>query len=69
MCLSKAYIDQGDELELVAEDIASVEVSGGRLRLKTLFGDSTEVDATIREIDLLGHRIVMVAVRDGGSLE
>lgn len=67
--MSKAYIDQGDELELVAEDIASVEVSGGRLRLKTLFGDSTEVDATIREIDLLGHRIVMVAVRDGGSLE
>ncbi len=68
MCLSKAYIDKGDELELVAEEIASVEVSGGRLLLKTLFGDLTEVDATIREIDLLGHRIVMVAAGDDGSL-
>ncbi len=33
--------------------------------VKTLFGDSTEVNATIREIDLLGHRIVLVATGTG----
>lgn len=66
MCLSKAYIDRGDELELIAEEIASVDVAGNKLHLKTLFGDSTEVNATIREIDLLGHRIVLVAAGAGG---
>ncbi len=66
MCLSKAYIDSGDELELIAEEIASVDVAGDKLRLKTLFGDSTEVNAMIREIDLLRHRIVVVAAGAGG---
>ncbi len=65
MCLSKAYIESGDELELIAEEIASVDVVGDSLRLKTLFGDSTEVNATIREIDLLGHRIILVPARTG----
>ena len=68
MCLSKAYIDKGDELELVAEEIVSVDVAGGKLRLKTLFGGTTEVDATIQRIDLLGHQIVLVAAGAGGSL-
>ncbi len=66
MCLSKAYIDNGGELELIAEEISSVDVAGDRLRLKTLFGDSTEINATIREIDLLSHRIVLVAAGTDG---
>ena len=65
MCLSKAYIDSGGELKLIAEEVASVDVTGDRLRLKTLFGNSGEVSAAIREIDLLGHRIILVAAGTG----
>ncbi len=65
MCLSKAYIDSGGELKLIAEEVASVDVTGDRLRLKTLFGNSSEVSAAIREIDLLGHRIILVAAGTG----
>jgi len=57
MCLSKVYFDRDGKKEVLLEEVASVVVTGGKLQLKTLFGEQKEVDAHIKEIDLLGHSI------------
>ena len=59
MCLSKAYIENNGEKKLLAEEVASVEVKGNQILLKTLFGEKTEVEASIKKIDFLTHDIVM----------
>ena len=55
MCLAKAYSDK----DMLAEDIASVKVSDGKLLLTTIFGEQQEVAATIREIDFRDSRIIL----------
>ena len=59
MCLSKAYIENNGEKKLLAEEVASVEVKGNKILLKTLFGEKKEVEASIKNIDFLTHNIVM----------
>lgn len=59
MCLSKAYIENNGEKKLLAEEVASVEIKGNQILLKTLFGDTTEISASIKKIDFLTHDIVM----------
>ena len=59
MCLSKAYFDRGGRKEVLLEEVASIVVSGGKLQLKTLFGEQKEIDARIKEIDLLTHSILL----------
>ena len=59
MCLSKAYFDRDGKKEVLLEEVASVVVTGGKLQLKTLFGEQKEIDAHIKEIDLLAHSILL----------
>jgi predicted RNA-binding protein len=59
MCLSKVYFDRGGRKEVLLEEVASVTVDDGRLQLKTLFGEQKEIDARIKEIDLLAHSILL----------
>lgn len=59
MCLSKVYFDRDGKKEVLLEEVASVTVDDGKLRLKTLFGEQQEVDARIKEIDLVAHSILL----------
>ena len=59
MCLSKAYFDRGGKKEILLEDVASIVISDGKIHLKTLFGEQKEISARIREIDLVGHSILL----------
>ena len=63
--MSKAYFERDGERQLVAEDVASVDVAGDTLRLKTLFGELKEVGGRIREIDFLTHSIVLEELKEG----
>lgn len=65
MCLSKAYIEKGSKKELVMADIASVTVDGGKLILKSLFGEKKEINAAIREIDFTSSFLKLEASREG----
>lgn len=70
MCLSKAYLESGGENVLLLEEVVSVDVSGDTLRLKTILGEEKEVSGSIREIDFLTHRIVLVGIAENsGSSE
>ena len=64
VCLSKVYLERDGERRLLAEDVASIDVAGDMLRLKTLFGDAKEVGAQIREIDFLTHSIVLEELKE-----
>jgi predicted RNA-binding protein len=59
MCLSKAYIDKGDGRELVMEEIASVDIDDGRLRLRSLFGEEREVVAKVKEINFVTNSMLL----------
>ena len=65
MCLSKAYLDKSGRRELLAEDVASVEVRDGKLLLKTLFGEQQEVTASIKQIDFVTHSISLEYAGEG----
>ena len=59
MCLSKAYVDRNGERELLAGEVASVEVQDGKLLVKTLFGEQKEIEASITEINFVSNSIVL----------
>lgn len=59
MCLAKAYMGKNGENELLAEDISSIRVEGGKVKVTTLFGEQREFEAGIREIDFRASRILL----------
>jgi predicted RNA-binding protein len=59
MCQSTAYILEDGEEEEFMTDIATIIPVGKRLRLISLFGEEKEIEATIQEINLLGHKILL----------
>ena len=59
MCQSTAYVlKDGKEEEIMAE-IATIIPEGRKLRLISLFGEEKEVKASIQEINLIGHKILL----------
>ena len=59
MCLSKVYSRKNGDLELLVEEVASVEIGEKSLKFKTLFGEQKEIEGSIRQIDFLTHSIVL----------
>ena len=59
MCETNAYrISKGEE-ELIMEDVAFARPRDGKLELKDIFGEEKTVSGTIREIQFLGHKILI----------
>ena len=59
MCQSKAYLEQDGAEELLLEDVVMVEPDGDKLILMNLFGEQQTVDAKIKMVDLLHHKIIL----------
>jgi predicted RNA-binding protein len=59
MCQSTAYVLKDGKEEEVMADIATIIPEGKRLRLISLFGEEKEIEASITEINLLGHKILL----------
>ncbi len=60
MCESAAYVRRNGGEELLLEEVAAIRPEKGRLVLRTVLGDRLEFEGTIEEIDLMGHRIVLL---------
>lgn len=67
MCQSNVYALKGDQEELILEEVAFVEVDGNRITMLTLFGEPVSVNAQIKHIDLMKHRIVLRYNQTGSS--
>ena len=60
MCLNDGhFLLVQDDQESALEDVASLLVMNGKLRLIDVFGKHRDIDATLHEIDLLNSRIVL----------
>jgi predicted RNA-binding protein len=65
MCLGKAYLEADNKRELVLDSIALIEIADTKLRLSTIFGDTKEIEASIKSIDFEGSRIILTRVPAG----
>jgi predicted RNA-binding protein len=59
MCLGKAYFKEGDEDELLLENVASLEVKEESLILTTILKETREVEARLSRIDFAKGRIIL----------
>jgi predicted RNA-binding protein len=64
MCLSKVYRDDDTAKEPLAQEVVSVDVTDdGRLLLRTIFGQQSEIQAQIKRIDLQNSNIFLKNVK------
>jgi predicted RNA-binding protein len=59
MCQSTAYILKDGKEEKLLDDIAAIIPEGRTLRLIGLFGEEEVVEASIQEINLMQHKIIL----------
>ena len=60
MCESSAYLKNKDgQEELLLEDVVMLKPSGGRIVLMNILGEKKEIEASIDQIDLLKHKIIL----------
>jgi len=59
MCLAKAYLKEGEEDELLLENVASLEVKEGSLILTTIMKETREVEARLSSINFRNGSIVL----------
>ena len=57
MCQSNVYALDGDEEELLLEDVALIESDGDSLTMRTLFGEPMVVAGPVVAVDLMRHRV------------
>ena len=62
MCLSSVYQNEKAKENLLASDVAAIDVDGGTVTLTDLFGRKTTVEGTVKSADLTGG-IVILQVR------
>ncbi len=59
MCETNAYLVKDDKEELIMEDVAFVRPKDGELTLKDILGEEKTVLGIIKEIQFLGHKILI----------
>ncbi len=60
MCQTTAYVVEGDQEVLLLQDVVNIKPEGGMLRMVSLFGEEKSVRGSIKQIDLLAHKILIV---------
>lgn len=59
MCQSNAYLEHDGQQQLIIEDVGLMRPEGDKILLISIFGEEELVDAKIKMIDLLHHKIVL----------
>ncbi|MFO8056928.1 MAG: CooT family nickel-binding protein [bacterium] len=60
MCESTAFIARGDDEELFLKDVVRITPQHqGILLVENLLGDQKEFKGSIKEIDFMGHKILL----------
>ena len=62
MCLAKVYLQDGDKEELVMETVAYAEKKDGKLLLRNILRQETEVEGDIISVDFSGGKVVVKPV-------
>jgi predicted RNA-binding protein len=59
MCQSNACLIQDGNQQPLLQDVVSVKPEGEKILLSNIFGEQELVDAKIKIIDLLHHKIIL----------
>jgi predicted RNA-binding protein len=59
MCESNAYLIKEGVEELVMESVDFLKPQGGKIFMRSIFGEEKTLDANLKELDLSGHKIVL----------
>jgi predicted RNA-binding protein len=59
MCESNAYLIREGTEELVMENVNYLEPEGETIVLRSIFGEETVLNASLKEINLTRHRIAL----------
>lgn len=61
MCQSNVYLSlsSGGREELILEDVGLIRPEGNGVLLESIFGERLFVEATIKEIDLIAHKVIL----------
>lgn len=59
MCEAAAFLVTDGREELVLESIDLIECEEGRIKLINIFGEQKEIDARIRSLSLVDHKIIL----------
>ena len=59
MCETHAYVVRGGREELIMEDVVFARPREGNLELRDIFGAEKTVSGKIKEIQFLGHKILI----------
>jgi len=62
MCESNVYILKDGKEELFLEQVSVVKPEKDKLLLKNIFGEQKNIKAVIKEINLVGHKIIVEEV-------
>ncbi|MBI5569083.1 MAG: CooT family nickel-binding protein [Desulfomonile tiedjei] len=59
MCESNVYLIKDGKEELIMESVGLLVPEGKNVLIRSIFGEETVVEATLKELDLTGHRVVL----------
>ncbi|MBI4777020.1 MAG: CooT family nickel-binding protein [Deltaproteobacteria bacterium] len=59
MCEATAYLIRNGKEEKLLESVDIVEPDNGKLRIVNIFGEQKLVDAKIKKLNLVEHKIVL----------
>lgn len=59
MCESTVFLKSAGGEKVLMKEVAAIRPVGEKLVLTSILGERLEVEATVVELDLMGHRIVV----------
>ena len=59
MCQSNAYLEHDGQQQLIIEEVGLIRPEGDKILLISIFGEERLLDANIKMIDLIHHKIVL----------
>ena len=59
MCLSNVYQNEKSKENLLASDVAAIDMDGGMITLTDLFGRKTIVEGTLKRADLTDGVVIL----------
>ena len=59
MCEANAYLYQDGKEDLLLEDVDILRPENGKFYLRSITGEQKVVEASIKEISLLNHKIIL----------
>lgn len=59
MCEAKVYLEKEGSREEIMENVVSIKPEGEKLLLVDLFGERKYVNATLKEVQLLDHQVIL----------